>query len=346
MQTYLELLTLLQMLITSLSGVNNTTVQTVNPSNPVSTQQEQTVSEQTGVSVGSSVEENSGSVSSEETQTTQNTESVEACEVPELTFDEADFDHVFDGTEVTNTVTLQGSAWNNTLIKNCHVHDINGDGIVLRDVENVVITGCLFENIGGQAAVRGSVSGGTNNVTLYNNTVHNTAQNGFNFGQRINDGVDHSNLRIIGNTISDTGVFSSGGLTHSLYIQSQDALITHNNISGSRDGNGISVRSSGDVVCNNVSGTSQDGKPGIRYYSDHQTGPTETLLIDRNVVTDASIGIDIFKPVKRYDGQSGYNHLVKVFEITNNTISTNSTPLRVANEYQQSQFTVTVSGNN
>lgn len=344
MQSYFELITLLQMLITALSGggaqTNSVPTTPVPPDSVV--EEVVAVTQPDNENQVTSEDSNHVSAGIEESEPVSSS----SCELPALTFDESDFDHVFDGTETTKTVTLQGHQWDNTLIKNCYVHDTNGDGIVLRDVSNVVITGCTFENIGGQAAVRGSISGSTDGVTLYNNTVHNVAQNGFNFGQRITDGVDHTNLRIIGNTIDDTGVLVSGGLAHALYIQAQDAEITHNTITGSRDGNGISVRSSGEVACNDVSGTSQSGKPGIRYYSDHQTGPNETLTIDHNTVTGANIGIDIFEPVNRYDGQSGYAHVVKTFVITDNTISANTTPLRVDQAYSVAPFTVTIQGNN
>ncbi|MES2749627.1 MAG: right-handed parallel beta-helix repeat-containing protein [Patescibacteria group bacterium] len=270
---------------------------------------------------------------------------VTSCTVPTLTFNPADFDRVIDGTEITSTLTLDGSAWNNTLIRNCRVRNTAGDGILLRNVSNVVITGCTFENMGGNAAVRGSSSGGTSNVTLYRNTVNGTASNGFHFAERIASGVDHVNLRIIGNTLSNTGRASSDGSTHALYIQAHDSLITHNTINGSRNGNGISVRSSGEVSCNTVSGTSSNGKPGIRYYSDHNTGLTNTLIINRNTVSGATEGINIYQPVVRYDGQTGLDHVVKNFVITNNDVRNNTNGIGIASQYNQSPFTVTQSGN-
>jgi hypothetical protein len=265
------------------------------------------------------------------------------CTTPYFTFNESDFDNVYDGIELTETTTLEGASWNNTLIKNCHVHDTAGDGIVLRDVQNVVITGCVFENIGGtggQAAVRGSISGDTKDVFLYNNVIRNTARNGLAFGQRAANGVDHENLRIIANTITNTGLGSSDGSTHGLYIQAQDYEIAHNTVSGERDGNGISVRSSGEVVCNMVTGNSKTDKPGIRYYSDHQTGSSNTLLFDQNEVSGQSIGIDLYQPVNRYDGKTGYDHVVKTFSFVDNVLIGNGEAIRIANEYNSAPFKV------
>ena len=264
-----------------------------------------------------------------------------ACEIPLLSFEEADFDRVIDGEVFSQTLVISGPEWNNTLIKNCRVHDTEGDGIVVRDVSNVIITDCSFENIGGQAAVRGSITGGTDGVVLYKNRVKHTAENGFNFGQRSAQAIDHTNLKIIGNTIDDTGREEGSGLAHGMYIQAQDFEITHNTITGSRDGNGISVRSSGLISCNTIAGKSASNKPGIRYYSDHQRGESNSLIIERNTITGSRVGIDLFSPVKRYDGFGGYDHVVTNFTISNNTIQDSTTPVSVAVEYTRDPFVVT-----
>ncbi len=108
---------------------------------------------------------------------------------------------------------------------------------------------------------------------------------------------------------------------------------------GIRDGNGISVRSSGVVRCNWVSGVSASGKPGIKYYSNHQTGPTDTLLIELNDVVDDFTGIEIHRPVDRYDGQPPPDHVVKNFIIRNNMVKA-SPPIEVAAEYDAGGFSV------
>lgn len=268
------------------------------------------------------------------------------CAPAQLTFSDADFDHVIDGYESTKTLRLTGAANDNTLVRNCRIHDTSDDGIFIQGVKNVVITGCTFENIGGQAAVRGSVTAGSSDVVLYDNTVIGAAMNGFNFGQRIADGVDHQRLRIIGNRLRDTGRDDDDGLTHGLYIQSQDFEISGNTILGPRDGNGISVRSSGVVRCNVVSGASKSRKPGIRYFSDHTVGPSDTLRIERNRVTGASVGVDLYQPAPRFgDGQATVEHVVKRFVITDNVLGGNTTPLAIAPAYFSSPFSVEEAGN-
>jgi hypothetical protein len=82
--------------------------------------------------------------------------------------------------------------------------------------------------------------------------------------QRILQGIRHTNLQIIDNQLNNTGTSRKSGSTHGLYVQAQDFVIEGNRISGGRDGNGISVQSSGAVACNEISGTSASEKGGIR----------------------------------------------------------------------------------
>ena len=262
------------------------------------------------------------------------------CDYVPVTYNPADFDNVLDGETFTQTLVLEGVDWNNTLVTNCSFKDIEGDGILLRNVENVVISGCTFEGIQGQGAIRGSVTGGTNNIVIANNVISDVAENGINFGQRVGSDIDHKGLIIEGNIITNTGMTQSNGLHHSVYVQTQDVIVRHNIIAGIRDGNGISVRSSGEVSCNTVTGNSKADKAGIRYYSDHQTGPSKTLVLTDNTVSGQDIGIDLFAPVDRYDGKTGVDHVVKTFVVTNNELSRNYQPFRLATIYQAAPFIV------
>jgi len=191
----------------------------------------------------------------------------------------AQWDHVFDGVELTVPVQIDGPQWNNTLVKNCKIHDTGGYGLWLRNVDNVTIRNCEIYNVAG-SGIRLSSTGSTSNVTLEGNSIHDAQENGIAAAQRSADGVDHRNLRILNNTIRNTGLCCSEGLQHGIYVQAQDFLIEGNTVLHSRDGNGISVRSSG-VVRNNVVGYT--GKSGIAYYADHLRGPSDKLVVENNI---------------------------------------------------------------
>lgn len=262
---------------------------------------------------------------------------------PDTAYDATQFDHVLEDFEQTETLRLEGAEWDNTLVRNCRIHDTPEDGIFVKNVRNVVVTGCEIWNVGGKA-IKTSSTGSTENVTIDGNNIHDTAGTAIHSPQRSADGIDHKNLKILNNVIENTGLEDTEGSAHPIYVQSQDFLIEGNVIAGSRGGNGISVRSSGVVRCNKVSGTSYDGKPAIRYYSDHQTGISNTLLIEKNDVVDDTIGIDLKAPTDRSDGQTGLDHVVKNFIIRYNSVEA-GTPIRIAEEYEVDPFTVQVYDN-
>jgi len=192
------------------------------------------------------------------------------------------YTRIIENLVLTDTLSLEGHKYDNTLIRNVTILNVKGDGIVLRDVDNVRIENCTIHDITG-SGIRMSMSGSTSNVTIVNNDIYNIGRNGINAGQRHENGVDHTNLKIIGNRVDNTGTSGSEGLLHGMYIQGSDFLIEGNQITNSTDGNAISVRTSGTIRDNVIDGT---GKSGISYYADHMRGPTDTLVIENNVVMD------------------------------------------------------------
>ena len=258
------------------------------------------------------------------------------------TYDPAQFDRVLENFDQTRTLRLDGRSWNNTLVRNCRIHDTRGDGIYVRNVRNLVVQNCVVWNV--KRGIKVSSTGSTEDVTIDGNYIHDIDGIGISAGQRSRDDGDQKNLRILNNRIENTGLRHDNGHTHPIYVQSRDFLIEGNVISGSRDGNGISVRSSGIVRCNRVSGVSSAGKPAIRYYSDHHRGPSNTLLIEQNIVASDHIGIDLMPPTDRYDGRRGLNHVVENFVIRNNRIQA-PVAIRVAKEYEADKFTVQVYDN-
>lgn len=80
-------------------------------------------------------------------------------------YDPADFDQVIEDREFDARLLLQGAQWNRTLVRNCRFVGTAEDGILLRDVQHVVIANCHFRDIRGQAAIRLSISGSTRDVT-------------------------------------------------------------------------------------------------------------------------------------------------------------------------------------
>lgn len=267
-------------------------------------------------------------------------EDEEPNELEHRAIDEASFQRIIEDRDFSETLKLVEPEDSHTLVRNCRFLGIQGDGILLRNVVNVTIVDSEFRDIKGQAAIRGSMSGGTRDVRILGNTIGNVAENGISFGQRAADGVDHPGLVIEGNRIRDTGQSRSDGKSHSIYVQSGDFEIVGNVISGSRDGNGISLRSSGKAIGNRISGKAKSDKPGIRYYSDHQRGASNELLIEANRVSGQRIGIDLADPVDRYDGKAGIEHVVRSFVLKANELNDCRTPISVSERLGQAPFSV------
>ncbi|MEO0335659.1 MAG: right-handed parallel beta-helix repeat-containing protein, partial [Pseudomonadota bacterium] len=125
--------------------------------------------------------------------------------------DESEFDNVLKDFDRTSTLRLEGSEWDNTLIKDCHIHDTSGDGIFLKNVKNVMITGCTFEDIDGQAAIRTSSTGGSDNVVIFNNAIKRTADNGISIPQRFASGINSTRILIHSNSVEDSGLDRDDG---------------------------------------------------------------------------------------------------------------------------------------
>lgn len=181
-----------------------------------------------------------------------------SCAEPSTSWNPSQFARVLENFDRTSTLSLEGSQWDNTLIRNCRIHDVQGEGIFLRNVKNVVITNCVIYNVSGEG-IRTSSTGSTENIKIVGNTISNVGGDGIASPQRILDGVDSKNLLIANNQISETGMAGLDGKYHGIYSQAQGAVITGNRIFGLRDGNGISVRSSGVVSCNRVATTAPLG---------------------------------------------------------------------------------------
>jgi hypothetical protein len=192
-----------------------------------------------------------------------------------------EWDRVIDGQEFTETLTLD-TGDDNILIVNAVFHDIDGNGIMIRNVKNIYIKDCLIYDLT-EEGIALSSSGSTENVTIDGCTIHHTARSGIIAKQRPAENVNHINLVIKNNTIYDTG---QSEYDHGIYVQSTDSLIERNVIHNS-SGNGISLRSSGIVRGNEVWATQESC---IRYYSDNVPGRSNAVVIENNICYQLDAG--------------------------------------------------------
>lgn len=228
----------------------------------------------------------------------------------------ANYTRIIENLVLNDTLILSGHEWDNTLIRNVTIRNVSsGDGITLRDVNNVRIENCTIDNVE-HTGIRLAQNGSTEDVVIVNNRITNTGANGISAGQDYRAGDDQKNLQIIGNYIDTTGL--KGGDNepdhHGMYIQSTDFLIKDNYIVNSTDANALSVRSSG-VITGNLIDTAD--RCGVTYYADHMTGPSDTLVIEDNVFLDCRESIvNLLVP--------DTNNVVGAYVIRNNVITDTS----------------------
>lgn len=158
-----------------------------------------------------------------------------------------------------------------------------GYGISISDASNIKIAGNTFRKIR-DTAILLRRSGSTDNVAIFNNDIAEVGGDGIHAAKRFKRNVDHTNLVIYKNTVKNVGL-KKGELYHGIYTQTSGVKIINNRVTGWIDSNGISIRSDGLVWGNYVDIVSgRDKGSGIKYYSDHKTGRSKTLIIADNTI--------------------------------------------------------------
>ena len=197
----------------------------------------------------------------------------------------SDFDAKSDTLYVNNTFNrnVDVSDVSNVAFVNSSFTNRRGYGISIADASNIKIAGSTFRKIR-DTAILLRRSGSTRNVSIFNNDIAEIGGDGIHAAKRFKRNVDHINLVIYDNKVKDVGL-KKKDLYHGIYTQSSEVKIINNHVSGFVDGNGISIRSDGLVWGNYVNIVSgRDKGSGIKYFSDHKTGKSKTLIIADNTV--------------------------------------------------------------
>ncbi|MEO0334850.1 MAG: DNRLRE domain-containing protein, partial [Pseudomonadota bacterium] len=256
---------------------------------------------------------------------------------------------------------VDGSSYNNSYFEGC---TLNGsglgsekDGVAIKKVSNFAIVNFTISNFSRDGIKLSGASGNSSsNVYIVGNTVTNSGAHGIQCPQRHKLGVIHTGVRIWNNTVIGAALVGDGKKQHGIYSQCQDSEVIGNYVEDVRAGTGITMRSSGIVRGNRVRVITNPYPNGINYYSDHHTGPSDTLIIENNVIDYDSISgsgdrnsIRITEETDTDEyhdsGEDGYVHS---FIIRNNAIvaSSGNLNIRVASFWTStSGFSVSQSGN-
>lgn len=235
-----------------------------------------------------------------------------------MNFVGSDYDNITVDSETINAAGANGifiRDVQNLTISNCTISNAN-NGISAEDVVNLTITGCTISGCaangislnGGQSA--NSRVNGANGVLIDNCDISNCDGNGILLRQKSQEFLDDigdtttiafdlAGVIVRGNTLYDIGVASSDQV---MYVQCSDPVIIDNIIEGTNTGAGISMRSSGIVEGNNISGCDE----GLEYWGNHKIGPRGVLVFRNNTVTAGTYAVKVALPAESKDQAHSY----------------------------------------
>ncbi len=184
------------------------------------------------------------------------------------------WDNIIDGQTFTAGLTLDGAAWNNTLVINSR---ISGDRLKINNVQNVYIKNNDIFDVPGPG-IYFSGAGATDDIIIEGNHIYNTGDDGIHMFRAAALPTD---VRIINNEIHHTGLnHPLDPLYHGIYVMVPGVWVENNLIYNSSDV--ISIRSSGTVVRNVIYNI--DAGSGIVYFNNHPAPAGSTFTIENNLV--------------------------------------------------------------
>lgn len=90
---------------------------------------------------------------------------------------------VMENLTLNRTLRLEGPRWNGAVVRNVTIRGVDGDGIVICNVDGVRIENCVISNVAGNG-IKLSIHGSTRNVHLVGNRIAKTGLDGISAGQR------------------------------------------------------------------------------------------------------------------------------------------------------------------
>ena len=239
-----------------------------------------------------------------------------------------DYTTVYDGQAFVGggTLALDIDGLSNVFVRNCTIGDTSDTGLRVGNSTDVVFYQCTVQNTSRFGAqLRDTPGNGSARVYFIDCTFRNCIDDGIQIPQAADIGEDNPDCVIIVCDFEDVGQPQSGPGQHAVYTQGTNCLVLDNVLRGVVDANGISIRSDG-IVHNNDVQVNSDRHPGagagIKYFSDHRTGPNKRLIIADNTIASPSgeldAGIDLDRTTSNQFG-SDEDWVVNDFYLLRNT---------------------------
>lgn len=240
----------------------------------------------------------------------------------------SDYTTVYDGQTFAggSTLAFDINGLSSVLIRNCTIGDTSDTGGRVGNSTDVVFYQCTIQNTGQFGVqLRDSAGNGSARVYFIDCDFRNCFDDGIQIPQAADIGEDNPDCVIVGCTFEDVASPQSGAGQHHVYTQGTNNMVLDCQLRGVTDANGISIRSDG-IVHNNDVQVDSDRYPGagagIKYFSDHRTGPNKRLIIADNFISSPSgeldSGIDLDRTTSNQFG-SDEDWVVNDFYLLRNT---------------------------
>ncbi len=233
------------------------------------------------------------------------------------------------GQTFTTNLRVDGHHFDSLIIENC-VFD--GATLSIGNADYVTIRNCTFKNIKGNGIKVGFI-GPANHVRIEECTFENIGYNA------IDSHEDASHGFITGCQFNNVALSQTGATMaqphHAIYWKGPYVTIEKSRFIGGDQpfGNGISVRSSGHIHKNIISGYP---KNGIMYYADHPAD--EILLVENNFLFDNNYSITAAS-----NGDAS-NHVESVVIRFNSMVQEENYSIYIGEEFENSTM-VMISSN-
>lgn len=190
--------------------------------------------------------------------------------------------------------------------------------IMARNYNRLDILNCTLEDIveGDGISLR-STGSGSESTRIENTLLNRVAGNG------VIAKVNNRHVSIWNNKLFDVGM-AADGKRHGMYIIAPDSSIRGNLIVGTR-GDGISMRSSGEVIDNRIY---KPGKSSIRYFPDALPGESDILYIENNECYQSDNGFAAIELLYASMGK-----MVSQYRIRRNDVIGSALAFKAAPEY-------------
>ncbi|WP_157974331.1 right-handed parallel beta-helix repeat-containing protein [Lewinella sp. IMCC34183] len=159
---------------------------------------------------------------------------------------------IIEGQTFRTTLLIDGHDYDGTILRNCRFENISGDGLQIRDVDNLRIEDCEFTTITGDA-IRFRNSGSSDGTRITYNVIHDIGENGILAPEHHTNAVIRKNR--IYDVATDPTASRFGKPHHGIYWQGPNVTIAENVIYHVRNngGNDISIRTYGTIARNRLS---------------------------------------------------------------------------------------------